>query len=248
MITIITPTYNSGKFIAETIMSIISQTYKNWELIVVDNFSVDNTENIVKSFYDYRIKYVKNEVNKGVAFSRNKGVEIAKGDYIAFIDADDIWEKDKLERQLFGEDTPPYDLVFTARSFIDKNSNPLNYSTQVPEKVDYKTLLKKNVISTSSVLVKRDLLLKYPFPEGYLSEDYAVWLKILQEIPYAYGINQPLLLYRKTYNSISSNKLKMFERTRNAYINVGKKKITANFLTLRYAFGDLGKFLKTNCL
>ncbi len=231
-VSIIMPSYNSNKTIKEAIESVLNQTYENWELIVVDDCSTDNTIEIVQAIEDHRIHILLNEKNRGVSYSRNRAIHEAKAEWIAFLDSDDCWEKDKLEKQIkVIHENEDAKLVFTGSAFIDDSGNRLEYELKVPEEITYEQILKQNLISCSSVLVRKDIIRSHPFPGSYdLHEDFAVWLQILKSIKVAYGVNEPLLIYRLTDNSKSRNKLKAAKM---------------NWKTYRYAGVDLGKSLSS---
>ena len=143
LVSIVTPTYNCGKFITETIESVIGQTYKNWEMIIVDDCSKDNTQEIVKKYLknDKRIKYIKFEKNQGAAIARNTAIREAKGRYIAFLDSDDLWSKDKLEKQINFMKKNSYSFTCTAYEQIDENNNLLNKIIRPKIKADYNRIL-----------------------------------------------------------------------------------------------------------
>ena len=181
LVSIITPVFNASLFIGEAIQSVISQTYQDWELIVVDDCSTDNTAEVVSFFAenDSRIQLIKSEVHSGgyPSIPRNKGIESAKGRFIAFLDADDIWEPDKLESQiaLFDGKTP---IVFSNYQVISKNGEKIT-TIQVPSRVTYNMLLKLNYIACSSAVVDTKCTGAFLFPVVHY-EDYALWLSLLR--------------------------------------------------------------------
>lgn len=136
LVSIIMPSWNTERFIAETIQSVIDQTYKNWEMIIVDDCSKDNTDTVVASFKDNRIKYLHNEKNLGAALTRNKAMREAQGEWIAFLDSDDLWTSEKLEHQINFMKKNGYSLSFTEYEKIDEESKPLNIYVSGPEKVN----------------------------------------------------------------------------------------------------------------
>lgn len=248
LISVIMPAYNSEKYIAGSIKSVLAQTYQNWELIVADDCSTDNTAEIVKKFSDNRIKYIKNNENSGVAATRNNAIKAATGKWIAFLDSDDLWESTKLEKQLgFIEKNSSAKFVFTASAFINENSERLEYILPAPEKVTAKELLKQNVLSCSSILIDKKYMTENPFPNGELiHEDYVSWLKILDEINAAYGINEPLLIYRISSDSKSGNKFKAAKMQWNAYKEYGLNFIKRIYYMCWYAVNGLRKYSKIN--
>lgn len=224
LVSIITPMYNSEKFIEATIKSVINQTYKNWEMIIVDDCSTDNSPNIVKPYIenDSRIKYIRVEYNQGVSHARNVALEKANGQFIAFLDSDDIWHEKKLEKQIAFMNDKDCVVSFTSYELMDENNERLNKIIRVPENVDYNTLLKGNILGCLTVVVdisKLDFDIKM---SGVRHEDYVLWLSILKKGHIAYGIDEVLALYRKSNNSLSGNKLKSAMWTWNIYKNIEK--------------------------
>lgn len=218
LISIIMPAYNASATIRESIESIIQQTYTEWELIVIDDFSKDNTVNIVKEYCknDQRIKLLKNKKNLGVAKTRNNGLDEAKGDYIAFLDADDMWLKEKLEKQLLF--MLKNDIDFTYTNIIVIN-NDKKKEIFFDEKVTFKKLLRGNQISCLTVMLKEELIRNLRMKDiGH--EDYMYWLEILKRNDIeAYNINETLACYREAGGSLSSNKIEAAKWQWNIYRN-----------------------------
>lgn len=245
LVSIVMPAYNAEKYISKSIESVLNQTYKNFELIIVNDCSIDNTEKIILNYKksEKRIVYIKSEVNKGVGESRNVGVQNSIGNWIAFIDSDDLWANDKIEKQMeFIKNDKKIKFTYTGSSFINKEGKFFNYSMRVPKKVDYKTLLKQNIISCSSVLISKELILNCKMPKGYMHEDYATWLTILKKENYAYGIDEPLLYYRIMENSKSGNKVKAAKMNWNTYKYVGLNVFFCIFYMLFYCIRGLKKY------
>ena len=214
LVSIITPCHNASKFVAETIESVLSQTYSEWEMLIVDDCSTDNSVEIVQSFseQDSRIKLLKLEKNSGAAVARNCGIKEARGRYIAFIDSDDIWLDNKLQQEMDFMKDKNCAFVYTATQMIDADGEKKGKFTPVPEKTDYNHLLKRTVIATSTVLLDRKVTGNFFMPLRRSGQDYATWLMLLRNIDFAYGINQPLCLYRISPKSLSSNKLKSIKQ------------------------------------
>lgn len=212
-VSIIMPAFNSAPFIQQSILSVINQTYTHWELYIIDDYSTDKTEAISKTWAikDKRIHYYRNSRNKGCSESRIYGISLSQTQWIAFLDSDDLWEKDKLEKQisLIKQDSM-VGLVFTGSTFINETGKRSRYCLSVPRTITYKELLMQNIISCSSVLVKKELLQRYKMPSGLIHEDYAMWLQMLKDGVIARSVNQPLLIYRLSGNSKSGNKKKAF--------------------------------------
>ncbi|NJJ41638.1 glycosyltransferase family 2 protein [Paenibacillus apii] len=244
LISIIMPAYNCEKYVEEAINSVLAQTYQNYELIVIDDGSTDGTvkkiENLRK--VDNRIRLYINEKNQGVAETRNKGVSIAKGDWIAFLDSDDCWKEEKLEKQIDFAHKTKGDFIFTGSSFIDENSEPYGGLLEVPEVISYKALLKQNVISCSSVLIKKTYIEKYRMEKDEIHEDFGSWLRILKSEQFAYGLNEPLLIYRISKNSKSGNKLKSLCMAYRTYRYVGLSSIKSTYYICWYVIRGIRKY------
>ncbi|WKV08014.1 glycosyltransferase family 2 protein [Thermoanaerobacterium sp. CMT5567-10] len=223
-VSIIIPVYNAEKFIAETIKSVLHQTYTNWEMILVDDYSSDDSQKIINCFAqkDNRIKYIRLEKNCGAAVARNTGLEIAKGRYIAFLDSDDLWEPNKLEKQIKFMEENKIGFSFTSYRLIDEEGNDLNKIVTVPNKVNYNNLLKNTIIGCLTVMIDKNIIGDFRMPLVRAGQDTATWLSILRRGFEAYGINEPLAKYRKVSGSISSNKIKALKRSWNIYKNIEK--------------------------
>ena len=213
MISIIVPVYNAGKCIKETIESVLSQSYEDFELLLIDDCSKDDSEEIIKSFNDARVKYIKQPENMGAWAARNRGLEEAKGRYIAFLDADDLWEKDKLKKEFEFMQKEDAGFVFTGYEFADEYGNGTGAIVKVPHTLDFKHALNNTNIFTSTVLIDRekigDDLIRMPHIK---SEDTATWWRILMAGNLAYGLNENLVKYRRSSGSLSSNKIEAVRR------------------------------------
>jgi glycosyltransferase involved in cell wall biosynthesis len=198
LVSIITPAYNCEKYIRETIESVLNQSYINWEIIIVNDYSTDNTLDIIRKFaaLDDRIKYITNKKNLGAASSRNVATKAAKGDYIAFLDSDDIWYPKKLEKQISDMKEHKILLSYSAYEVIDA-AGEITASHPVAHRITYATLLKKpSAIGTLTMIYDAKRLGKFYFDRtGH--EDFAVKLQILRKIPFAGGIIEPLAAYRR---------------------------------------------------
>ena len=229
MISIIMPAYQAEKTIADSIRSVLAQSFQDWELIVIDDCSADNTcrlvEELKKSLPMERgekIRLIKKRKNTGVSESRNLGAEMARGDWIAFLDSDDLWATDKLEKQMQLLDKhPDAGILFTGSAFIRENGERSSYVLQVPEEITYRRLLRQNLISCSSVVMRRELFLRHRMQHDELHEDFLLWLKLLREGVKAYGVNEPLLIYRLSPASKSGNKLHAARMTWRVYRHMG---------------------------
>jgi len=222
MISIITPVYNAEKFIEQTIKSVLSQTYRDFELILVDDNSTDNSVSIIKRYMnDSRIRLIELPENSGAARARNVGIENARGRYIAFLDSDDIWSRKKLEKQIDFMNEHQYGFVFSSYVFGDANANPTKKVVRVPKKLIYKKAITRTVIFTSTVLIDTKLIDKELIYMPIVpSEDTATWWQILRSGKTAYGQNEVLVIYRRAQNTLSSNKFVAIKRVWNLYRNV----------------------------
>ena len=210
LISIITPTYNCGKFIERTIQSVLNQTYKNWEMIIVDDCSTDDTEKVVKKFKDdKRIKYFKLKTNQGAAVARTEAMKKAKGDFMAFLDSDDLWYKEKLEKQLKFMIDNNYNFTCTAYEQVDENDKELNKTIRTKKKANYNRILLDCPVGNSTVMYNVNELGKFEVPNIRKRNDDALWLQIIKKAKYIYGMDDVLMKYRIRSNSISSNKLSL---------------------------------------
>ena len=211
LVSIIMPTYNCAKFIKETIESVLNQTYENWELVIVDDCSNDNTEEVVERFNDKRIKYHKLEKNSGAAVARTTAMKMATGNYMEFLDSDDLWKKDKLEKQLDFMKKNNYNFTCTAYEQIDEEGNKLNKVIKTKKKANYNRILLDCPVGNSTVVYNVDNLGKFEVPNIRKRNDDALWLQILKKEKFIYGMPDVLMEYRIRNNSISSNKLSLIK-------------------------------------
>ena len=183
LVSIITPTYNCAKFIARTIDSVQAQTYKNWEMVIVDDRSKDNTKEIVEEYMknDPRIKYHLLEENSGAAVARTTAMKIAQGAYMAFLDSDDIWMPDKLERQIKWMNENGYAFSCTAYEQIDEEDNSLNRVIKTIKKTSYNRLLLDCPVGNSSVMYDVEKMGKFEVPNIRKRNDDALWLQMLKK-------------------------------------------------------------------
>ena len=225
LISVVMPAYNCLNTLRQSVESVMGQSDPNWELLLLDDCSQDGTGELIRELasLDSRIRAVTNDKNRGVGYTRNRGVSLARGEWIAFLDSDDLWTSDKLEKQRsLAEGHPEADLFFTGSGFMDRDGRRLNYVLHVPEKIDRRRLLKQNLISCSSVLLRRDAALSQPFPQQRrIHEDFAVWLRLLEGGKLAWAVDEPLLIYRLSPQSKSGNKLAAARMNWNTYRTVG---------------------------
>lgn len=218
LVSIVMPTYNCGEYISEAIESVQSQTYDNWELLIIDDCSEDNTEQIVKRYIsDKRIKYFPQSQNLGAALGRNIGLKNASGKYIAFLDSDDLWKRDKLCRQLlFMQDMRDkgYDCFFSCTAYTHVNSagRPLYVEVKPFRKVGYwATFFLSDPIGNSTVIYEKEHFKNVEVPNIKKRNDYALWLKMMHKGDSCYGLKEPLMMYRVRGNSLSAKKLRLIK-------------------------------------
>ena len=213
LVSIITPTYNCAKFIARTLDSVQAQPSQTWEMIIIDDRSQDNTKEIVEGYMkdDPRIQYHLLDVNSGAAVARTTAMSLAKGSYMAFLDSDDIWMPDKLERQIRWMNDNGYAFSCTAYEQIDEDDNLLNRTIKTIKKTDYNRLLLDCPVGNSTVVYDVEKMGKFEVPNIRKRNDDALWLQMLKKEKYIWGMPDVLMKYRIRQNSISSNKFKVIK-------------------------------------
>ena len=224
LVSIVTPTFNSAKYISETIQSVQKQTYQNWEMILVDDCSSDNTINLIKDFIarDSRIQLYQLESNSGPAVARNKGIGNVSGKYMTFLDADDIWFEDFIENSIKTIKETGIHFVFSSYKRSDENLNFIYSDFVVPQKVTYTDILKSNSISCLTAFLDIETLGKKSMPLIRKRQDMGLWLQYLKEIPFAFGIQEPKAIYRIRENSLSRNKSNLLKYQWQFYREVEK--------------------------
>ena len=233
-VSIIVPVYNAAKCIADTIKSIKEQSYTDWELLLVDDGSTDGSVEIMKGFESDKIHVLSNALGKGAAAARNTGINSSTGKYIAFIDADDLWQKEKLYKQVAFMKEKDAAFSFTGYEFADENGVGLGTIVRTPVKMSYKDAIKNTTIFTSTVMFDMEKLSKEDvLMPNVPSEDSATWWKVLKKGVFAYGLDEPLTLYRRMGKSLSSNKLEAIRRIWFLYRKVEK----LNIFYSAYCFG-----------
>ena len=220
LVSIVVPVYNAGAYIEETIAMVRRQTYGRWELLLVDDCSVDDGREKIEKWCkkDERLRLIAKEKNEGAAMARNTGIGCAAGRYVAFLDADDIWMEDKLEKELRFMEEKGAAFVFTAYEFGDEQAKGTGKVVHVPETLSYREALSRTIIFTTTVLfdlekIDRELIRMPNVP----SEDTATWWKVLRSGYTAYGLDEVLAIYRRPAQSLSSNKCKAVGRIWNLY-------------------------------
>lgn len=243
LVSIVTPSYNSSEFIAETIESVLGQSYKKWEMIIVDDASLDNSSDIIEMYAekDERIKSIKLTKNGGGVAARNKGIDKASGDYMVFLDHDDVWHNDFLEKSLELMVSNDYGLVFSSYEVIDKNSNKALNDFIAPDRVNYQDMLKTSSIGCLTAVYNVQKLGKI-YMQDVWSADYVFWLTVLKKIDYAYSTKEPLAKYRVLTNSMSNNKFNQARHQWEVYRKIEKINLFKSvYYFVQYAYYGLKK-------
>lgn len=247
-VSIITPAYNASKYIEQTIKSVMSQTYDNWEMLIVDDGSRDDTAEIVKRFtlIDPRIRLLM-QSNAGSAAARNNALRNASGQLICFLDADDLWDAIFLESQVRFLKQMKASIVLASYRRIDENDNEILKPFVVPSKVSYHDLLKTCSISCLTALYDKRVIGDVFFDEDLKSmrDDFVFWLQILKKIPYAYGNKDVLASYRVFSASTTGNKKKVIKPQFNVYYKVEKMGVLKSvYYLVHWAINGLIKYHK----
>lgn len=207
LVSIVMPAYNCEDFIGITLDSVINQTYQNWEVIVVDDCSTDNTAKLVQEYVkkDNRIKYHKLDKNSGAAVARNKAVDLANGKYMAFLDSDDVWFPEKLTKQIGYMEENAYTFTCTSYTKIDEEGEYLGRTIGVRKQSDYNDILKKNP-GNSTVIYNAEEIGKVKIPNIRKRNDYVMWLSVVKKAGMLYGMGEPLASHRIRKGSLSKKK------------------------------------------
>lgn len=221
VVSIITPTFNSAQFICETIESIMNQTYPYWELLITDDCSNDKTIDIIQKYIqqDSRIKLFKLDKNSGAGICRNNSIMMATGRFIAFCDSDDCWMPNKLEKQLSFMIEKNCTLSYTSYMTSNEKSN-ITGIVVCRKKITYKNMKHNDGIGCLTAIYDTARFGKIYLPTLRKRQDWGLWLKILKECKIAYGMKEPLAIYRIHQNSISSNKLSLIKYNIKVYQEV----------------------------
>lgn len=209
LVSVITPAYNCSNTISETIASVIAQTYENWEMVIANDASKDNTVEIIEYFLrqDKRIKLINLEKNSGAAVARNVAINNASGRFIAFLDSDDLWKSDKLEKQIKFMNDNQYAFTFTAYETFRDSKDLSRRIFVVPETINYEQYIRNSIIGNLTVIMDRNKIVDLHIEGGFL-EDVLTWMYYLRKGYLAYGLNENLASYRVYVSSKSGNKLK----------------------------------------
>jgi glycosyltransferase involved in cell wall biosynthesis len=245
-VSVVIPVYNAGSFLPRTLDSIIHQSYPIDELIIVNDYSTDNTCQIIKDYIslidnpNFKFELINNETNLGPGISRNKGIELAKNSIIAFCDADDIWDRNKIFNQM--KFIPKYPLIGTNYTvFVDNlEFKKVNLSGEF----SYSDFLRNNYLATSSVMINTNMVLKSDLKfQNIVHEDYLLWLQLLKKYDInAYVLDQYLMIYNRNALSFSSGLFKKIRATYNVYYIITESVISSVLFTLNKIFRSLSRY------
>ncbi|SDO06853.1 glycosyltransferase family 2 protein [Alkalicoccus daliensis] len=245
LISVITPAYNAAAFIEKTIRSVQAQTYENWEMIITDDCSKDETIKVIQKLQqeDKRIHLLQLETNQGAAVARNTSIEAAKGRFIAFLDSDDQWLPEKLQKQLQWMQERNIAFSFTPYYVVDEQDRQLGLGDIVPTRVTYQDLLKQNVVGCLTVMLDIEKIGTIRMVNIRTRQDYVLWLELCKRGFDAYGMSEPLALYRRQTESISSNKKEMAKQNWKVYREVEKLNLLqSSWYFAHYAFNKINKY------
>lgn len=210
LVSIIMPSYNAATTIEKSIDTVLKQTYPNWELIIVDDCSKDDTLKVLEKYQDDpKIKVISNQVNSRAAITRNNGLKLAQGQYLAFLDSDDLWSADKIEKQIAFLADKNACFSFTSYDCIDENDEDMRRIIRVPETISSMDLLGNTIIGCSTVLIDRAQTGDFSFVVGNKREDMFTWHLLLKRGFVAYGMDEIMMHYRVSSSSSSNNKFHM---------------------------------------
>ena len=261
LVSIITPCYNSEKYISNTIQSVINQKYKNWEMIIVDDFSSDKSIEIIKEYIkkDTRISIIELKCNKGAGYARNQAIKKARGQYYAFIDSDDLWYPEKLKIQIEFMNQNNIAFSYSKYNFVSEEGAIKDRNISFNNKINYYDLLKTNHIGCLTAMydIARIDLSMFQFSQKIVSknkifmseircrQDLSLWLSILKNIEFGYGINKVLGSYRVRKKSISSNKIKAIYYQWKLYREVEKLSFSKSiYFLIFYLYFGIIKYFK----
>ena len=247
LVSIIMPNYNCQKFLPETLESVLNQTYPNWELLIVDDRSTDSSVEIINSYAekDSRIKLIINQKNSGAAYSRNVALRAAKGKWIAFLDSDDLWLPEKLERQIAFMEENGYNFSFTKYAHIDENSKRTGEVVTGPKKVTKRKMFRYCYLGCLTVMYNSEVVGLLQISDGISKRnDYALWLKACKKAT-AYYLGETLAMYRKRVGSIShQSKLSLIKYHYRLFrFSENKNALSAFYYTCKNLFFGLFKKL-----
>lgn len=244
-VSVIMPTYNAEQYIEEAVESVLNQTLSDLELIIIDDCSKDKTRELINKFSqcDDRVHVMENEINSGVARTRNYGMELSRGKYIAFLDSDDVWHRDKLEKQVSLAKSSKADIIYSTYSLMTDQGEKIYNDFVVPETVDFEQMLTCNYLGCSTVMLTKKIVDKYKFNMDFFHEDYVLWLRLLQDGYKAAGVVESLVDYRVLQTSKSSNKWSSAKQRWNIYrkyLNLAFGKSVK--YSIKYAIRGISKY------
>ena len=244
LVSVITPAYNCAQYIRLALDSALAQDV-SMEIIVINDCSRDNLDRVMARYQKYpQIRYLKNDRNMGVAKTRNRGVALARGEYIAFLDADDIWEKDKLKKQLQLIREKKTVICSTARELMTEDGRLTGYVIPVKTEFTFKDLRLQNQINCSSVLMRADVAKEFPMHHDDSHEDYLMWLEVLQKYGRGCAVNEPLLKSRRSDKGKSGHKLNSAKMTYLTYRYMGFGLFRSLFYFTSYALNGMKKYFR----
>lgn len=242
LVSVIIPAYNCSKFISLALDSALAQDVP-MEIIVINDCSKDDLDQVMQKYLKYpQIRYLKNEENMGVAETRNKGVRLAQGEYVAFLDADDYWDKDKLKKQLKLIREKGTVLCSTARELMRPDGTLTGYIIPVKTEFSFRDLRLQNQVNCSSVLMRADVAKEFPMHHDDSHEDYLMWLEVLEKYGDGCAINEPLLKYRISDTGKSGNKWNSAKMTYRTYRYMGFGFFRSVMYFISYAFNGMKKY------
>lgn len=245
VISIIMPAYQAARYIAQAIESVKAQTCREpWELLIIDDHSTDDTAQIVRPYTaDERIHYMRQKSNQGVAAARNRGIYAARGRYLAFLDADDWWDADKLKLQMECIARTSAVLCCSGRELVQPDGSPTGRRISVPERITYPMLMRTNLIPCGSVILRADIAKEFGFVHDECHEDYILWLRVLRKYKAAAGVNKPLLKCRLSAGGKSRNKWKSARMQYGSYRYLGYGRLQAFYYMIFYTFYGFRKYM-----
>ena len=249
LVSVIMPAYNAARFIKEAISSVMTQTIADWELFVIDDCSKDNTFQIIQDLVatDARIYALRNEVNLGVAKTRNRGIALATGAYVALLDSDDYWYPDFLEKLLANAQEKQSDIIYCSYELVDEQNRKVCNDFIVPEATTFEESIIRSVITCSTVLFTSKVAQNYRFPTNMYHEDIALWFELLRDGKKATGVIDVLAAYRQSPNSRSSDKIRSACRRWKVYREHLKMPFLKCVVTMfKYGYYGLKKYKRTN--
>lgn len=244
LVSIVTPAWRAARVVGDTIESVLSQTYTNWEMLVVDDCSADDTAAVIEGYAasDPRVRLLRNASNSGPAIARNTALAVANGRWIAFLDSDDVWLPTKLERTLAHARSHDAAITFTGFRRMNSNGSKVGRYIGVPSTVSYTGLLGNTVIATSTAMVDRKLAGDFRMKSVFY-DDLSCWLDILRPGRLAHGLDEDLVRYRVMSASVSRNKLRSAREVWRTFRNIeGMSSATALFHFSRYALNGVMKY------